>query len=269
VIFFFLSSQPLWISAAIIVGLGTLLSMVGLVLVRRCVDVRSLTANNELAGHKFATIGVLYAVTLAFAIIVVWEKFVDAELDVVHEAGAAESIYRLSQGVSDKAGAALRSAVANYLKAAISDDWSAMDRGAAGAEEIIGAEGAAKEALDAVYSALVSSTGQADSAVLSEMLRQVDLVAQSRRARLVASEGTVPNLLWLVLLGGAAITIGYTFFFGAESLRAQALMTALLALMIFSELLVIVGIDRPFSGAVKIEPNALAAVLAEHRLSPR
>jgi hypothetical protein len=72
---------------------------------------------------------------------------------------------------------------------------------------------AAKEALDAVHSTLVSSiSGQADSAVVSEMLRQVDLVAQSRRARLIASEGAVPNLLWLVLLGGAAITIGYTFF---------------------------------------------------------
>jgi hypothetical protein len=258
---YFLSTQPLWASGAIIVGLGTLLSMVGLVLVRQLVDVRNLTSNNELAGHKFATIGVLYAVTLAFAIIVVWGKFADAELDVVHEAGAAEGIYRLSQGVSDK-GAAVRSAVANYLKAAINDDWPAMDRGA------VGAGGAAKEALDAVYSTLVSSSGQADSAVVSEMLRQADLVAQSRRARLIASQGAVPNLLWLVLLGGAAITIGYTFFFGAESLRAQALMTALLAIMIFSELLVVVGIDRPFSGSIKVEPNALAAVLAEYRLLP-
>jgi hypothetical protein len=262
----FLSTQPLWVAGAIIVGLGTLLSLVGLVLVRQCVDVGSLTSNNELAGHKFATIGVLYAVTLAFAIIVVWEKYADAELDVVHEAGAAEGIYRLSQGVGDK-GAAVRGAVANYLKAAINDDWPAMDRGAASAVEI--AVGGAKEALDAVYSTLVSSSGQADNAVVSEMLRQVDLVAQSRRARLIASEGAVPNLLWLVLIGGAAITIGYTFLFGVESLRAQALMTALLAIMIFSELLVIVGIDRPFSGAVKVGPNALAAVLAEHRLSPQ
>jgi hypothetical protein len=263
---FFLETQPLWVSGAIIVGLGTLLSLVGLVLVRRyVVDVRSLTSNNELAGHKLATIGVLYAVTLAFAIIVVWERFANAELDVVHEAGAAGNLYRLSHGVSDK-GAAVRSAVTNYLKAAINDDWPAMDR-AVDVEGIVGTEGAAKEALDAVYSTLVSSSGQADSAVVSEMLRQVDVVAQSRRARLIASEGAVPNLLWLVLLGGAAITIGYTFFFGAESLRVQALMTALLALMIFLELAVIVGFDRPFSGAIKVRPNALAAVLAEYGLS--
>jgi hypothetical protein len=263
---FFLETQPLWVSGAIIIGLGTLLSLVGLVLVRRCVDVRTLTSNNELAGHKLATIGVLYAVTLAFAIIVVWERFAAAELDVVHEAGASGNLYRLSQGVSDKG--AVRSAVTNYLKAAINDDWPAMDR-ALDVEGIVGTTGAAKEALDAIYSVLVSSGGQADGAVVSEMLRQVNVVALSRRARLIASEGAVPNLLWLVLLGGAAITIGYTFFFGAESLRTQALMTALLAIMIFLELTVIVGLDRPFSGAIKVGPNALAAVLAEYGHSPQ
>jgi hypothetical protein len=138
-----------------------------------------------------------------------------------------------------------------------------MDRGT------IGARGAAKQALDAVYSTLVSTDGQGDSAVVSEMLRQVDLVALSRRARLIASEGAVPYLLWVVLIGGAAITIGFTYFFGAGNLQAQMLMTALLAILIFSELLVVVGVDRPFSGTVKVGPNALADVLADYRLSPQ
>jgi hypothetical protein len=72
---FFLTSQPLWISGAIIIGGGTLLAMLGPVLVRRYVALDRLTINNEIAGFKFATVGVLYAVLLAFVIIVVWEKF--------------------------------------------------------------------------------------------------------------------------------------------------------------------------------------------------
>jgi hypothetical protein len=254
---FFLTTQSVWVSGAIIVGLGTVLSMLGPILVRRYVGVQRLTANNEIAGFKFAAIGVLYAVLLALATIAVWERFSNAEVDVVNEAGAAENIFRLSQGLSDKARATVRSSVANYLKAAINADWPAMDRGTADGG------GAAKQALDALYATVVSSGGQGDSTVVSEMLRQLELITQSRRARLVASEGAVPNLLWLVLLGGAAITIGFTFFFGTESLPAQVSMTALIALLICSELLVIVGIDRPFSGAVKVGPNVLAAVLAD------
>jgi hypothetical protein len=226
------------------------------VLLRRYAHVKRLT-DTDIAGFKFGTIGVLYAVLLAFAIIVVWEKFKDAELNVVQEAGAAENIYRLSQGLSDNARVSVISNVANYLKAVINVDWPSMDQGTASAK------GPTKQALDALYATLVLSSGQADNAVVSEMLRQLDLITQSRRARLVASEGTVPKAVWPILFGGAAITIGFTFFFVTARLLTQVLMTALLAILILSELLIIVGVDRPFSGAVKIEPNALAAVLTD------
>jgi Protein of unknown function (DUF4239) len=256
---FFLTNQPLWLSGLMVVGLGALLSMLGPALVRRHVDVERLRANNEVAGFKFATIGVLYAVLLAFAIIVVWQKFSDAEVDVVQEAGAAENLYRLSQGLGDKTGAAVRGAVANYLKVAIHDDWPAMDRATASSAR------AAKQALDEIYTALLSPDAQANGTVVSEMLRQLELVTQSRRARLVAAEGAVPNVIWLVLIGGAMVAIGFTFFFGAENLLSQVAMTAMLAVLIFSELLIIIVIDRPFTGVVKVEPTALAEVLADVR----
>ena len=257
---FFLTTQPIWVCGGIIVGLGTLLSVLGTVLVRRYADVKRLTPDKEIAGFKFGTIGVLYAVLLAFAIIVVWEKYSDTELRVVQEAGAAENIYRLSQGLSDSARVAVLRSLAKYLKTAINVDWSTMEQGTTGTR---GTRGATRQALDAVYAALVSSSGQGDSTVVSEMFRQVDLITQSRRARLVLSEGAVPKVLWPILLGGAAITIGFTFFFVTQRLLTQVLMTALLAILILSELLIIVSIDRPFSGAVKIGPNALAAVLTD------
>src|ERR1700728_3918107 len=96
---FFLTSQPLWVSAAILVGLPTVLAVLGPSLVRSCVTLEKLTTNNEIAGFKFATVGVLYAVLLAFAIILVWEKFSNAETTVALEASGAASIYRLSYGL--------------------------------------------------------------------------------------------------------------------------------------------------------------------------
>jgi hypothetical protein len=45
-------------------------------------------------------------------------------------------------------------------------------------------------------------------------------------------------------------------------------MTALLALLMLSELFIIVAIDRPFTGAVKVEPTALAEVLKDFGSSP-
>ena len=78
------------------------------------------------------------------------------------------------------------------------------------------------KALDELYgTALQVMPADARSkVVLSELLHQVDLLTQARRARLVASPGVVPGVLWLVLVGGAFLTVGFTFFFGTQNLRA-------------------------------------------------
>ena len=84
-----------------------------------------LATNNEIAGFKFATVGVIYAVLLAFAVIVVWEKFTEAETAVVQEAGAAATLYRLASGPEPEA-VATRAALTNYLRLAIDRDWPQM-----------------------------------------------------------------------------------------------------------------------------------------------
>jgi len=255
---FFLTSHSLWLSGTLIVGLGTLLAMLGPGVARRYVALERLTANNEIAGFKFATVGVLYAVLLAFVIILVWQKFSDAETDVVQEAGAAATIYRLSLGIGESAGANVRNALSDYLKVAIDDDWPAMDRAGAGAPT-------ARQALDKAYAALLTSdvAQQAGNPVMSELLHQFDLMTQARRARLVAAQGTLPALIWLFLFVGAVVTIVFTFFFGTHNLHAQIAMTGLLAFLIFAELLIVIAIDRPFTGSVKVEPTALIGVLTD------
>ena len=73
----------------------------------------------------------------------------------------------------------------------------------------------------------------------------------------------MPGIIWFVLYGGAVLTVGFTFFFGAANLRAQAGMTGALALLIFSALLVVVSIDHPFAGAVKVKPDAIHDVVTD------
>jgi Protein of unknown function (DUF4239) len=253
----FLTALPLWLSAIILVGCGTLLGMAGTVLVRRRFGLERLRINNEVAGFKFATLGVLYAVMLAFAVVVVWEKFDDAENAVAAEAGATTTIYRLAAGIGDKPGAAVRDRLTAYLKFDIAEDWPAMERG--------GASPATTRALDEVYAAVLAF-GPADfrgASATSEMLHQLDAVTQARRDRLVMASGIVPGVVWIVLFGGAVLTIGFTLFFGTENLVAQTMMTGALSLLIFSGLLIIVAIDHPFTGSVKVGSHALSAVLED------
>jgi hypothetical protein len=252
-----LTILPLWLSSILLVALPALLAMAGTVAIRNYVKLDRLRTNNEVAGFKFATVGVLYAVMLGFAIIVVWEKFNDADNEVAKEASAAATIYRLSDGIGAGQGAPLRDAVTGYLKVTINKDWAAMEHGTASHE--------ATEALSAVYATLLRfhpATGS-DLVLVTEILHQLDLVGQARRTRLVTAAGIVPGIVWAVLFVGALVTISFTFFFGTENLRAQTMMTGALSVLIFSGLLTVVVIDHPFAGPVKVRPEALVAVLED------
>jgi hypothetical protein len=46
----------------------------------------------------------------------------------------------------------------------------------------------------------------------------------------VRPAGIVPGIIWVVLFGGAVVTIGFTLFFGTVNLRAQTMLTGALSL---------------------------------------
>jgi Na+/melibiose symporter-like transporter len=253
---FFLSGLPLWAAASLLVVLPTIAAMCGLILIRRRVGLERLATNNEIAGFKFATVGVIYAVLLAFAVIVVWEKFNEAETAVVQEAGAAATLYRLASGPEPEA-VATRVALTNYLRLAIDRDWPQMAAGKESHE--------VTQALDAVYAAALRLTDKSSRqpAIFVEMFKQLDAITQARRVRLHVARGIVPGVLWTVLVCGAVLTVGFTFFFGTENLPAQAMMTGILSVLVFMGLLVIVSIDYPFTGPVHIGGGPLQHVVED------
>ena len=118
-------------------------------------------------------------------------------------------------------------------------------------------------ALNGIYSAVLKfhTFNTFEALVVAEILRDVDRISEMRRQRLVAASGIVPGIIWTVLFTGAFLTIGFTFFFGTANLRAQSLMSGALSILIFSGLLTVIAIDHPFAGTVKVDPDALVAVI--------
>jgi hypothetical protein len=252
----FLSRCPLWVTAFLVVVLPTVAAMYGPALIRRKVALERLTNNNEIAGFKFATVGVLYAVLVAFAIIMVWERFADAETAVAQEAGAATALYRLASGTDPEA-VDMRRALDNYLALAIERDWPQM--------ALEGESRDVTKALDGVYAMALrlAHNGSQPTAVLFAVFNQLDVLTQARRSRLHLAIGIVPPMLWVVLTLGAVLTVGFTFFFGTKNLRAQIMMTGILSLVAFMSLFVIVSINHPFTGPVHVGSEPLHDVLAE------
>ena len=67
----------------------------------------------------------------------------------------------------------------------------------------------------------------------------------------------------MVLVCGAVLTVGFTFFFGTENLPAQVMMTGILSVLVFMGLLVIVSINHPFTGPVHIDSEPIQQVIED------
>jgi len=251
---FWLTSRPGWV-LVLFLFIFTGLAMMGPYLVRLRVRLVHLRGNNEVAGFKFAVIGVLYAVLLAFVVIISWERYHDAEKALATEAGSAATLYRLAGGLDESNAATFRVNLSAYLHSVLADDWPAMVRGRSSA--------VTTRVLSDLYDQVIHypTANLHDSTMQADLLGQLDQMTGARRERLVMGEGTVPKVIWFVIFLGAALTISFTFFFGTENLIAQSLMTGVLAAIILSAVLVVIALDRPYTGAITVSKDSIRWVL--------
>jgi Protein of unknown function (DUF4239) len=102
---------------------------------------------------------------------------------------------------------------------------------------------------------------EAGQELYAEGLDQVQRLADARRTRLVQAEESIPAVLWVVLVVGGVMAVGFTYLFGLENTWAHMLMVAALAGVIALVLFTIGVLDHPFSGGARIDTEAFELVL--------
>ena len=102
---------------------------------------------------------------------------------------------------------------------------------------------------------LEPTTG-AQQARYTEMLAQLHDLGNARRERLLAAEQGLPPILWVVLILGGVITVGFTYLFGLENNLVHLIMVGSLALVISMSLFTVAALDYPFNGDIHIHPSA-------------
>jgi Protein of unknown function (DUF4239) len=239
----------------IVVGLSLLLTHLGLRLVRRLVPLTVLQSHHEVAGFIIGVLGAIYAVLLAFVVVIMWDQYGDARAHVEREANQLSDLSHLAQGFSEPARGQLISMMQAYAQSAMDDEWPAMADGHDSPRT--------QTALDDLWRAYLSIEPQTnrENALYQESVSHLNEMSASRRSRLYASRDDLPAVIQILLWGGGAITIAFTYFFGVRSVRSQALMTAALAGIVSFILFLILALDNPFHGYVRASPEPLRQVL--------
>ena len=237
---------------------GTMiLSVVGLLIVRRFADLEWLKRHHEVASFFFLMIGTLYAVLVAFAIFVVWTQFQDAGTNLEQEANAVADLSRMSLAMPEPLRSNIRSALLNYVNAVLQDEFPAMAEGRNSPRTW-----EAMQKLWTVYDD-AEPNGIKGQVYFSESIKRLNDLSNYRRVRLFTSRGTVPTLLWYLLFIGGILLVGFTYLFGHESLLSQAAMTAAMTGVLAFSLFLIIAYDSPFGGAARVSETPFQVEL-EH-----
>jgi hypothetical protein len=245
---------PTFWLGVIIVGGFLILSLAGLWLTRPWAR-RHCNAYNDLANYYIAAVGVFYALLVGLIAVATWEDYSDIESDVSSETVAIADLYHDVEGYPPELRSELREGLRLYVRHVIDEEWPDQRRGVEPKMHL-------RAVTDIAHRMATFEPATAGQQILhAECLRQFNAFLSARRLRLEAVDSGLPQVMWTVLLLGAAITIGMTYFLWTDNLKVHTLLTASFAAIIGLGIFLIFVLDEPLEGRVSVDPGSFQEVL--------
>ena len=220
-------------------------SVLGLYIVRSSVPLQMLRDDHDVAGFIFGVVGAFYGVVLAFVIVAAWQRFDRADAKTQEEALALSNIYSLSFGLPGPVRSQVAQAVLDYADEVVDHEWHQM--ASFTYERSLGGEGNRwRTLLD------YEPQNVREQVVLDKSLDAMDQLSDARRLRYVYYHEDLPSVVWIIIYIGAAITIGFSYFFNPRSFRSQAIMCGTFAALIGLTIMAIAELSSPYQGAINV-----------------
>jgi hypothetical protein len=242
---------------------GGILAVVGLALIAGAIvfalefliPAKRRELHNPIVGYVYSVIGITYAVLLGLVAVATWDNLEVALDNTYSEANALVQLDLYGYSLPPPEHAEIESLVKKYTTVVINVEWPELAR-----------RQDSQQAWDLVTQLRLLIERQqptAPAAVIryQQALDTVVELSNARRERIDEATHGVPGLLWAILVMGAVITIGFSYFFGMKSRLAHAVVMFFLTLLITGVLLVPYELNDPFRGPVKVGPGAFELAL--------
>jgi ABC-type multidrug transport system fused ATPase/permease subunit len=249
----FFSSLPTLLQCVLFCAFVVIVSVTILVFIRRLYNLTTLRQNHEVAGFTFNIIGTLYAVLLAFLVIVVWNNYTTARQNCDMEANAVSDLYRDANAFPQPIRDEIRGVLMTYAQLVISEEWPIMSKG-------IGAYGEGTwKAVNRIWQIYHSfrPASKFEEVWYGESVTKLNALMDYRRIRLHTSLYSLHLIMKVFMIVGGIVTISFMYFFGIQNLKSQVIMTAALSLMVALIVFLVFTIENPFHGDLGIKPIAL------------
>ena len=195
----------------------------------------------------------IYGVILGQVVVSAWSGFGDAETAVDREAQAIVSLVRLADGLPEPERGRIQAAAIAYGEAVAGADWQRMEAGQPPSD-------ASERAIRMLFveTGALAAGPLAARPTTAAIVAKLDDLDAARGERVQSSLRTMPRLLWIALIAGGALTVGFTFLFGLENAAVHQIVVAALSAIVSLLLVVVIALGKPFQPPLSIGPEDFA-----------
>lgn len=244
-----------WQLAALITASFAMLSVLSIVLIRRFISNRWLKTHNDVVGPLFSVIGAVYAVVLAFVVVITWQNHDVTRQNINKEVSAVIAIFMDAEGLKQPVRQEVRKLALEYIDSVINKEWKTLVTG-----------NTSPAPATTLYDMMklcgsYEPERRTEEIFLEKVVDKLTELYGLRRQRQLDSKNGIDPVLWLVLILGGMLTVVVGCLFGTESMNLQIVLTVALAMLIAIVLFTILELDFPFTGKIGIPSTAFQEVL--------
>jgi hypothetical protein len=232
-------SMPGWLSTLLILGLSMAIGVGSSVGMQALFRLKPTDEEKEIAINLMQVVSAYIGIMLAFASVVVWQDYADAEVAVHQEAATAAELYRDLSAYGPETLPA-RARLRTYIGSIITDEWPRLREGKSSASTEI--------ALGKLFQEVgkINPQDNRGSAIYQESFSKLNDLVVIRRDRIISSQTSIPLIFWLVGLFGSIMTISYASAFSRT--RYNLVMISGTSMALGLVFLFILHVNKPFKG---------------------
>ena len=247
-----LLNSPSWVFSSILIVVVSILFWSGILwLIRKKIPIETLKKHHDVAGFTFSIIGILYSVILGYIVVSVHERYNEAIETMHKEATIVADLYRDAAFFPADSRDVIRMNLRKYVHYVVNEEWNLPKEKKMHFE----AQAILKNLWDSYYNVQLQNEKQ--KIWYEQSIAKLDSLLEARLNREFNSWERLGAMMWCLLLSGAALTIGFMFFFGLDNIRSHLLMTAAIAGYLSFILYLVFSLDHVFQGPQGIRPDAL------------
>jgi hypothetical protein len=214
-------------------------------------------AHNDVHAVYFSMVGLLYAILLAFVVVVAWEQFDAAKESTETEVTRLSNLLDDAKPLPDRA--RIQDTILIYVHNVVEREYDTM---AAHGDS----DPHTAASYEAIWDAFSTSTDVQDppaATFFDTAVGRLNELGEARRLRVLSSKSTIPLPLWILLVGGGLFTIAWLFPFHMADTGVQTVALGSVGAFTGFVLFLIYALQHPFTGDIAIDPGVYEHLITQ------